>query len=128
MSELKGVVVSHAGLAESLVGAAENISGVTGALVPVTNEGCDGGALQARITQAIGGGPAVVFVDLPGGSCLAGAVRTARGQGQAVSVVTGVNLAMLLDFLFHRDLAPADAAQRALEAGGRAIRIPPPPA
>lgn len=122
---LRGVVVSHAGLAQSLVAAAEHISGVTGALVAVTNEGCDGGALQARIGDAIGAGPAVVFVDLPGGSCLAGAVRTARGQGRGVSVVTGVNLAMLLDFVFHRDLEPADAAQRAVDAGGRAIRIPP---
>jgi len=33
-----------------------------------------------------------------------------------------VNLAMLLDFVFHRDILPADAARRAVEAGGRAIR------
>ncbi len=122
---LRGVVVSHAGLAQSLVTAAETISGVAGALVPVTNEGCDGGSLKARIGEAIGDGPAVVFVDLPGGSCLAGAVRIARDQGRGIAVVTGVNLAMLLDFVFHRDLPPAEAAQRAVDAGGRAIRIPP---
>jgi len=126
MSEpLKGVVVSHAGLAQSLVAAAESISGVTDALVPVSNEGCDGGSLQARIGGAIGAGPAVVFVDLPGGSCLTGAVRIARGQGRGVTVVTGVNLAMLLDFVFHRDATPAEAAERAREAGGRAIRVAP---
>src|SRR5215472_12238839 len=67
---LRGVVVSHAGLAQSLVTAAEHISGVRDALVPVTNEGCDGGSLKERIGEAIGEGPAVVFVDLPGGSCL----------------------------------------------------------
>ena len=126
MSEpLKGVVVSHAGLAQSLVDAAEAISGVTGVLVPVSNEGCDGGSLQARIGEAIGAGPAIVFVDLPGGSCLTGAVRIARDQGHGVAVVTGVNLAMLLDFVFHRDAEPAAAAERARDAGGRAIRIPP---
>ena len=126
MSEpLKGVVVSHAGLAQSLVAAAETISGVPGALVPVSNEGCDGGSLKARIGEAIGAGPALVFVDLPGGSCLTGAVRIARDQGHGVAVVTGVNLAMLLDFVFHRDLTPAEAAERARDAGGRAIRIPP---
>lgn len=126
MSEgLRGIVVSHAGLAQSLVTAAEHISGITGGLVAVTNEGCDSGALQLRIGEAIGPGPALVFVDLPGGSCLAGAVRTAHAQGRGVAVVTGVNLAMLLDFVFHRDLPPAEAAQRAVEAGGRAIRIPP---
>lgn len=126
MSEpLKGVVVSHAGLAQSLVAAAETISGVPDALVPVSNEGCDGGSLKARIGEAIGAGPALVFVDLPGGSCLTGAVRIARDQGRGVAVVTGVNLAMLLDFVFHRDLTPAEAAERARDAGGRAIRIAP---
>jgi len=66
--------------------------------------------------------PAVLFIDLPGGSCLTGAVRYARGRTD-IAVVTGVNLAMLLDFVFHRGLAPADAARRAAEAGGRAIKV-----
>jgi len=35
-----------------------------------------------------------------------------------------VNLAMLLDFVFHRDLPPVEAARRAAEAGSRAIRTP----
>lgn len=124
MSEpLKGIVVSHAGLAQSLVAAVEAITGVHDALVGISNEGCDGGSLAERIKNAMGTGPVVVFVDLPGGSCLTGAVRTVRTQGQA-AVVTGVNLAMLLDFVFHRDTSAADAAQRAVDAGGRAIRIP----
>jgi mannose/fructose-specific phosphotransferase system component IIA len=39
-------------------------------------------------------------------------------------VVTGVNLAMLVDFVFHREQAPADAAERAVAAGCRAIKVP----
>lgn len=123
MSELRGVVVSHSELASALVAAVRAISGVEGALVPVSNEGCDPKALAARIDAAIGDGPALLFVDLPGGSCLTSAIRLAHGRAE-VAVVTGVNLAMLLDFVFHRDVAPAEAARRAVDAGARAIRTP----
>ncbi len=123
MSELRGVIVSHAALAQALVAAVQAITGVDGALLAVSNDGCDSGALAARITEAVGAGPAVLFVDLPGGSCLTGAVRLARGKAE-LAVVTGVNLAMLLDFVFHRDVTPAEAARRAAEAGGKAIRVP----
>jgi mannose/fructose-specific phosphotransferase system component IIA len=118
-----GVIVSHAELAAALVGAVRTISGVADALHSVSNEGCDPKALVERIETAIGGHPAVLFVDLPGGSCLSSAIRLARGRGE-LAVVTGVNLAMLLDFVFHRDLPPAEAARRAVEAGARAIRTP----
>src|SRR5438046_10605959 len=95
MSEpLRGIVVSHAAVAQSLVTAVAAIAGVEDALVPVSNEGCDGRALTDRLTAAIGGKPAVLFVDLPGGSCLTGAVRYAHGKPD-LAVVTGVNLAML---------------------------------
>lgn len=126
MSEpLRGVIVSHAAVAQALRVAVATITGVDDALVPVSNDGCDTGALAERLTAAIAGKPAVLFVDLPGGSCLTSSIRLARANA-GVAVVTGVNLAMLLDFVFHRDLSPADAARRAAEAGGRAIRVPAP--
>ena len=122
MSEpLKGVVVSHAALAQALVDAVRQITGEENPLVPLSNEGCDGGLLAARLKEAIGNRPAVVFVDLPGGSCLQAAVRLQR-HASDVAVVAGVNLAMLLDFIYHRDLPPAEAARRAVETGGRAVR------
>jgi mannose/fructose-specific phosphotransferase system component IIA len=125
MSEpLRGVIVSHAAVAQALLAAVAAITGVREALIPVSNDGCDSGALLARLTEAIAGHPAVLFVDLPGGSCLTSSIRLARGGTGDVAVVTGVNLAMLLDFVFHRDLAPADAARRAAEAGSKAIRTP----
>jgi mannose/fructose-specific phosphotransferase system component IIA len=123
MSEpLRGIIVSHAAVAQALVAAVAAITGVEDALVPVSNEGCDGEALAARLSAAAAGAPAVLFVDLPGGSCLIGALRFARGHHE-LAVVTGVNLAMLLDFVFHRDVSPPEAARRAVEAGGRAIKL-----
>lgn len=124
---LLGVIVSHAAVAQALVAAVAGITGIEGALVPVSNEGCGAEALAERLREAVGNGPAVLFVDLPGGSCLTSSARYAK-QHADISVVTGVNLAMLLDFVFHRDVPPADAARRAVEAGGKAIRVTPPPA
>jgi len=50
MSEaLRGVVVCHGRLAGALVDAAEQISGVTGALLAVSNTGCDRGTLEERV-------------------------------------------------------------------------------
>ncbi len=121
--ELKGVVVCHGRLAGALVEAAEQISGVTGVLVPVSNAGCDRDLIERRIDEAVGPGPAVVFVDIPSGSCLFAALHLGR-EMNGVKVVTGVNLAMLLDFLFHRSLPAGEAAARAVQAGGQAIRQP----
>ena len=123
-SPLRGVIVSHAGVAHALVTAVTNITGVTDALVPVSNEGCDRDTLFAALAAAAADMPAVLFIDLPGGSCLTGAATYARGRTN-LAVVTGVNLAMLLDFVFHRDLSPTEAALRAATAGAKAIRVPP---
>src|SRR2546422_4235078 len=69
MSEpLRGVIVSHAAVAQALKSAVGTITGVEDALIPVSNDGCDSGALSERLAAAIGGKPAVLFVDLPGGS------------------------------------------------------------
>jgi len=122
MSELRGIIVSHAAVAQALVAAVAAITGIEGALTPVSNEGCGTEALAQRLSQAVGTGPAVLFVDLPGGSCFTSSARYAR-QHAEIAVVTGVNPAMLLDFVFHRDVAPDEAARRAVDAGGKAIRV-----
>lgn len=119
---LTGVVVCHGPLASALVAAVEQISGVRGALVPVSNDGCDRGSLEARIDAAVGAGPALVFVDMASGSCLFATLRKLRARDD-VGVVTGVNLAMLLDFVFNRDVRAAAAAARAVEVGERAIGV-----
>ena len=121
--ELLGVVVCHGALAGALVQAAEQISGIQGALVPVSNTGCDREALEQRVLSAVNAKPAVVFVDLASGSCSFAVLRRLRGA-PSVKVVTGVNLAMLVDFVFHRSLSPGDAAARVVAAGERSIGIP----
>jgi mannose/fructose-specific phosphotransferase system component IIA len=123
MSEpLRGVVVSHADLARALVDAVERITGRRDGLVAVSNEGCSRESLEARVADAVGDAAAVVFVDLPSGSCLQASAHYLQTH-ENVAVVAGVNLSMLVDFLYHRDATPRAAAERAAATAQRTVRV-----
>jgi len=117
---LIGVIVAHTEVAEALLAAVRAIAGEDAGLVAVSNRGCDRSALARQLEAAAGGRPAVVFTDMAGGSCAHTAVAVARGRSD-LKVVTGVNLAMLVDFAFHRDLPVEAAARRAVEIGRTAV-------
>lgn len=124
MSEgLRGIVVSHARLSASLVDAVECVLGPTDTLVAVSNDGCDRHAIIDRLRAALTDDrPTVVFVDLPGGSCFAAAAIVQR-ERPAITVVAGVNLPMLLDFVMHAKETPESAVSHAVAAGSRAISV-----
>lgn len=117
---LRGIVVAHGQLATALIGAAEEITGVRGVLSAVSNADCDRALLEARVRRAVGERPTVVFVDLPTGSCFFAVMHGLHDLPHA-RFVTGVNLTMLVDFVFHRNSTLDEAAARAREVGGRAI-------
>ncbi len=124
---VRGVVVAHAELAQALVSAVETISGVRGALRAVSNEGLGPEELAEVIGEAAAGGETILFVDLAGGSCgLAGLQHVRESRGCAW--VAGVNLPMLLDFVFHREMPIATLVPRLVrkgQAGQRAHPSPP---
>jgi mannose/fructose-specific phosphotransferase system component IIA len=120
---VQGVVVCHGNLAAALVGAVEQIAGATDALVAVTNAECDREALRERIGVAVGDVPTIVFTDLPNGSCVMAALRELQ-RGHEARIVTGVNLAMLLEFVFHRDGELDATAARLATVGTTAITVP----
>ena len=118
---LRGVVVAHGGLAAALLAEVERISGRTGGLVAVSNDDCGREEIAARVAAAVGDGPAVLFVDMPCGSCFFAAMQLGRSR-EGVQVVSGVNLPMLLDFVNQQALPPAESAGRAAGKGVDAIR------
>lgn len=125
MSEARGVVVAHGTLALCLVETVESISGVEGALWPISNEGCSPELLMDRIRDAVDGERTIVFVDLASGSC-AHSARLVGRESSRVPVVSGVNLPMLLDFVFHRDMDVRELSRRVAEKGrvGTMVHLP----
>lgn len=113
---VRGIVLAHADLAEALVRAVEQISGVTDALLPISNDGLRPEDLRTRLEAATSGGTAIIFVDLSSGSCAFAGRVIARGSDD-VAVLTGANLPMLLDFVFHRDMPLPELTERLLHKG-----------
>jgi PTS system N-acetylgalactosamine-specific IIA component len=64
----------------------------------------------------------VIFTDLPAGSCTMAARRLQR-ERPAVVLVTGTNLATLLDFVFHTDIPATEAARHAADKGRSALVV-----
>ena len=120
------MVVAHGDLASALVGAVEGISDVRDALTPVSNVGLTPDELARRVAGAAGDGPALVFVDMASGSCAFAGRRIAR-DAEGVAVISGVNLPMLLDFVFHREMDLRALAERVVEKGRSAAAADLPP-
>ena len=118
MSEsVRGLVVAHSSLAAGLVAAVQQIAGIEpGVLQSLSNEGQGPEGLVAAVRSAVGDDPVILFTDLPSGSC-AFAARKIALQRPGTGIVFGVNLPVLLDFAFHRDLALADLVARLVEKG-----------
>lgn len=129
MSErVLALVVGHGDLAAGLVSAVAQITGRGELFLPLSNRDGSGAQLERTLHEALERtGAEVVFTDLPAGSWTLAARRVQR-ERPSMALVTGVNLAMLLDFAFHDALPAGEAAQAALEKGRGAITAVTPPA
>jgi len=118
-----GVIVGHGELAAGMVDAVRRIAGEKASnLSAVSNDQRSPEALREAIESAVAGRPAVLFVDLGSGSCGAAALGCCRGRRERV-VVAGVNLAMLLDFVFAPPLPLDELAERLTVRGRSAVAV-----
>ena len=122
----RGVVIGHGAMARGLVDAVRRIAGgAADALTAVSNDGKGPVQLRDELDSIAGDDPVIVFVDLQAGSCGAAALSCCRERAKR-RVVCGVNLAMLLDFVFHRETPLEELAGRVIEKGRDAITQSPP--
>jgi len=124
---VKGVLLSHGKLAEGMVDAVRSITDLEeGVLVALSNEGQNPQGLADQVDLLVGGEPAVVFTDLGTGSCALTARLTCRDNGRW-AVVFGMNLPMLLEFVFHRELSLSQLVPRLLAKGKEGVKTADPP-
>ncbi len=120
--QVRGILLSHGKLAEGMVDAVHRIvGGHDDALIALSNEGHNPQGLAERVDAVLGNSAAVIFTDLCTGSCALTAQITCRGRGKRV-VVFGMNLPMLLEFVFHRTLALEDLVPRLLDKGREGVK------
>ncbi len=122
MSEsVRGVVVGHGQMPQGLVDAVRRIAGgAADALVAISNEGKGPEQLATELNETAGSDAVIVFADLQSGSCALAAAYTCR-DAERRAVICGVNLPMLLDFVFHREEPLPELVDRLVEKGREAI-------
>ena len=117
------IVAGHGDFAAGVVSAVAQIAGRGDLLVAVSNRGLGGGDIERVLREAAADAPVrVIFTDLPAGSCTIAARRLVR-ERPALVLITGANLATLLDYAFHADLEPRAAARHAAEKGRESLLL-----
>ena len=119
---VRGVLLSHGKLAEGMVDAVRSITDLDeGVLTAMSNQGQSPQGLADQVDALVGDKPVVVFTDLGSGSCALTAQLTCRNNGRR-AVVFGMNLPMLLEFVFHRELSLSQLVPRLLEKGQEGVK------
>jgi PTS system N-acetylgalactosamine-specific IIA component len=121
--KVAGIVCGHGSFAEGLISAVEQITGKGSLLVGISNHDCGAEYLEGRLREELERtGARALFTDLPGGSATLAARKILRTT-PGVVLVTGSNLGVLLDFVFHVGDGVAEAAKQAAERGRACITV-----
>jgi PTS system N-acetylgalactosamine-specific IIA component len=119
----RAIVVGHGEFAGGLVSAVGQICGMADKLVVLTMMGMTPEDIEGTIRDHLNRtGAKVIFTDLPAGSATIAARRIVKDTPGLV-LVSGVNLATLLDFVFSTDVSPTEAARAAAERGKASLIV-----
>ncbi|MGH7741440.1 MAG: PTS sugar transporter subunit IIA [Candidatus Eiseniibacteriota bacterium] len=124
-TRVPALLVMHADLASALLRAAEQVAGPVEGVSVLSNEGLSGVELERRIGDAVSAWSAggLLFTDFWGGSCHICGSAAVRGHGE-IALITGINLPVLIDYLYNRDRYTVDElAERLSRKGQESIRV-----
>jgi mannose/fructose-specific phosphotransferase system component IIA len=119
------VIIGQGDLPRALLESANAIVPDTEGVTALSNLECPVAALKARLEQTISGfpeGDVVVFADMFGTSCANAGLEVKRSHSR-VAVLSGVNLSMVVRFLYHRHKKPfAELIPFLVETGRTAVQ------
>lgn len=119
----RAIVVGHGEFAGGLVSAVGQICGMADKLVVLSMMGMTPEDIEGTIRQHLQRtGARVIFTDLPAGSATIAARRIVK-EDPGIVLVSGVNLATLLDFVFSTNVSPTEAARAAAERGKASLIV-----
>jgi PTS system N-acetylgalactosamine-specific IIA component len=120
---VRALVAGHGDFASGIVSAVHQITGRGEVFVALSNRDMSAADVERAMRDQVDAGAIdVIFTDLPAGSCTMAARRLQR-ERPAVVLVTGTNLATLLDFVFHTDVPATEAARHAADKGRSALGV-----
>jgi PTS system N-acetylgalactosamine-specific IIA component len=119
----RAIVIGHGEFAGGLVSAVGQICGMADKLVVLSMTGMTPEDIETTIRdQLTRTGARVIFTDLPAGSATIAARRIVKDD-PAIMLVSGVNLATLLDFVFNTEVSATEAARAAAERGKASLIV-----
>ena len=118
----RAIVVGHGEFSAGLASAVQQITGMADQFVCLSNTGMAPSDIETALRSHLADGVRVIFTDLPAGSATMAARRVARDRPELV-LVSGVNLATLLDFVCSSAGSPAEAARGAAERGRASLVV-----
>jgi N-acetylgalactosamine PTS system EIIA component len=127
MSERRAVVAGHADFAQGIISAVAQISGRAELFLALSNRDLSARDVELHLRDLVSApNVTTICTDLPAGICTMAARRVQRDRPDLV-LVTGANLATLLEFAFADTMSATEGARHAVERGRSALATIEPP-